>query len=217
MNKKRKLILSIVVCLIVVALGSIAAYYWYNNTYYVSTDDAQVTGDLVKVTPQISGKLLEFTVEEGQQVVEDQIIGRQEMSGLPDSSVDMAVVRAPIKGIVVKKEGVIGELETAGQTLAVIVDPEKLYINANIEETKVNKVEIGQMVDVTIDQYSGAKFKGKVRSIGSAANSAFSLLPSSTSGTFTKTVQRIPVKIELEETKYRLLPGTNAVVRIHIK
>lgn len=215
-NKKNGLII-IILAAIVVSLSSIGFYYWYQNTYYVSTDDAQVSADFVSVTPQISGKLLELNIEEGDKVVKNQILARQDSSSIPDSSIDQSLIRSPIDGIVVKKQGTIGEIWSPGQTLATLVDPNKLYITANIEETKLGRIRLGQKVDITIDQFASQKFTGKIKSIGQSTQSALSLLPSSTSGTFTKVVQRIPVKIQLDKFNNKILPGTNAVVKIHVK
>lgn len=215
--EKRKKLIFIILAVIVIAIGSVGAYYWYQNTYFVSTDDARVSADLVSVTPQIQGKLLELNVDEGDSVSKNQILARQDMNNIADSNVEQALVRAPISGIVVKKQGTIGEIWSQGQTLYTLIDPNKLYITADIEETKLGKVRVGQNVDITIDQFSSQKFTGKVKSVGEAANSALSLLPTSTSGTFTKVVQRIPVKIELNKFNTKILPGTNAVVKIHIK
>jgi multidrug resistance efflux pump len=217
MKEKRKVLIIGILMAIVIALSGIAFYYWYENAYYVSSDDARVSADLVSATPQISGKLLELNVEEGDVVTKNEILARQEMNNLPDTSVEQSLVRSPINGIVVKKQGTIGELLSAGQTLITLIDPDKLYITADIEETKIGKVKVGQPVDITIDQYDSQKFTGKIKSIGEVANSALSLLPSSTSGTFTKVVQRIPVKIELDDFNNKILPGTNAVVKIHVK
>ncbi|MBV7273218.1 HlyD family secretion protein [Clostridium thailandense] len=217
MKEKRKgLIIGILVA-IVIALGSIGFYYWYENTYYVSTDDARVSADLVNVTPQISGKLLELNADEGDTVSKNQILARQEMNNQPDASIDQSLIRSPINGIIVKKQGTIGEIWSAGQTMFTLVDPNKLYITADIEETKLGRVRVGQSVDITIDQFDSQKFTGKVKSVGEAANSALSLLPSSTSGTFTKVVQRVPVKIQLNKFNNKILPGTNAVIKIHVK
>ena len=217
MNEKRKILIIGILVAIVLALGGILFYYWYENTYYVSTDDARVSADLVSVTPQISGKLLELNVEDGDVVTQNQILARQEMNNLPDSSVDQSLVRAPISGIVIKKQGTIGEVWSPGQTLVTLVDPNKLYITADIEETKLGKISVGQTVDITIDQYGSQKFTGKVKSVGEATNSALSLFSASTSGTFTKVVQRIPIKIELDKFNNKILPGTNAVVKVHVK
>jgi multidrug resistance efflux pump len=217
MKEKRKLLIISILIIMAAALGGIGFYYWYENTYYVSTDDARVAADLVNVTPQISGKLLESNIEEGDTVIKNQILARQEMTNIPDPNVDESLIRSPINGIVVKKQGTIGEIWSPGQTLATLIDPNKLYISANIEETKLGKIRIGQKVTITIDEYGSKKFTGKVKSIGEAAQSALSILPSTTSGTFTKVVQRIPIKISLDKFNNKILPGTNAVVKIHIK
>ena len=200
-----------------ITLAGVGLYYWYNNEYFIATEDAQVTGDFVSITPQISGKLVEFNVKEGDSAVQDQIIGRIEAVGLADASVDTSLLRAPISGLVIKNQSAKGEFVAAGSALAVMVDPDQLYISANIEENKLQRIKPGQKVDITLDQFNGKVFSGKVESIGEAANSAFSLLPSSSSGTFTKVVQKVPVKIGLEKMDQNLLPGTNAVVKIHIK
>jgi multidrug resistance efflux pump len=217
MNEKRKVLLFTILALMAVSLACVGGYYWYNNRYYVSTEDATVTGDLVKVSPQTSGRLLEFNMEEGDTVIKDQIIGRLEVINLSDAGIEQSVIRAPIDGIIIKKQCTVGEIESAGQTLAMMIDPKKLYVSANIEETKVGRVQPNQVVDITIDQFKGEKLSGKVKFVGEAANSTFSLLPSSTSGTFTKVVQRVPVKIGFDQHASKFLPGTNAVVKIHIK
>ncbi|MHB8127065.1 MAG: HlyD family secretion protein [Desulfitobacteriaceae bacterium] len=217
MNEKRKKLILLILVVMVVVLAGIGGYYWYKNTYFVSTEDAKVMGDLVSVGPQISGKLLELNVEEGDTVIKDQILGRQGISNPQETNIDQSVFRAPIKGIVIKKQGTVGEIISPGQTIAMLIDPDKLYINANIEETKLENICQGQKVDISIDQFSNKKFTGKVKYVGHAANSTFALLPSSTSGTFTKIVQKIPVKIEFDKIDNTLLPGTNAVVNIHIK
>lgn len=217
MNEKRKKLIYSIVAVMVVAFASIGLYYWYKNSYFVSTEDAKVMGDLVSVSPQISGKLLEINVEEGDLVVKDQILGRQGMSNPQETNIDQSVLRAPISGIVIKKQGTVGEIISPGQTIAMIIDPDKLYVTANIEETKLANVKVGQKVDITIDQFAQKAFSGHVKYVGQASNSTFALLPSSTSGTFTKVIQKIPVKIEFDKSDNTLLPGTNAVVNIHIK
>ncbi|MFT8347496.1 HlyD family secretion protein [Clostridium saccharoperbutylacetonicum] len=217
MKEKRKLLIIGILATIVIALSGIVFYYWYENTYYVSTDDARVSADLVSVTPQITGKLLELNVAEGDAVSKNEILARQDVNGLADTNVEQSLMRSPIDGVVIKKQGTVGELISAGQSVITLIDPSKLYVTADIEETKLGKVKVGQPVEITIDQYDSQKFTGKVKSIGEVANSALSILPSSTSGTFTKVVQRISVKIELDDFNNKILPGTNAVVKIHVK
>lgn len=217
MYKNPKKLIVLIGLLMITAFAGIGSYYWYENNYYISTEDAKVMGDIVSVTPQASGKLLELDVSEGDTVVKDQILGRQGISSPQETNIDQTLLRAPIDGIVIKKQGTVGEIISSGQTVAMIIDPNKLYITANIEETKLANVKQGQKVDITIDQFSNKTFTGKVKYVGQASNSTFSLLPSSTSSTFTKVIQKIPVKIQFDKSDPTLLPGTNAVVKIHIK
>ena len=208
-----------VLAVMLVVLGIIGAYYWYQGNFFVATEDAKVAGDIVKVSPQMTGKLLDLDVEEGQSLEKDQIIGRQEMGSLADANLEQSVIRSPISGFVLKKQVTPGELVSTGQTLIMMVDPDKLYISANIEETNLAELKIGQKVEITVDEFSGQKMYGRVASIGKASNSAFSLLSGATSGTFTKVVQRVPVKIVFEKNQNHdgLLLGTNATVKIHIR
>lgn len=216
MKEKRQIIIYSVLILMFLAIAGVGSYYWYENTYYVSTEDAKVTGDIFRAYPQISGKLLEFNVEEGQYVQKGQILGRQEMNSLPDASMELAIIRAPLTGLVLKKQANVDEVISPGQTLAMIVDPYKLFVTANIEETKLEKIKAGELVDILIDEYPDKKFIGKVDSIGQATAATFSLLPSSSGGNFTKVVQKVPVKIKIMKSDVKLLPGTNAVIKIHL-
>ena len=217
MNGKRKVLILSVLIIMALAIAGVGSYYWFENTNYISTEDAQVTGDLVNITPQISGKLLVFNVKEGQMVEKGQVLGRQDLGSLPDSSLDMAIIRAPITGRVLKKQSEVGVVVSPGQPLAMMVDSSALYINANIEENKLERLKPGQIVDISIDQFPDKHFSGIVDSIGQASEATFSLLPTNSGGTFTKVVQKIPVKITLTKTDVKLLPGTNAVIKIHVK
>jgi len=216
MKSKFKVILTLGLILILVVGGSIGAYLWYNYTHYLSTDNVELVADFIKVIPLASGKLLEFNVKEGDYVVKDQLIGRLDAGA--DSGA-ASNIRAPISGVVVQKNALVGEYESsaASPTLALIMDPHQIYLIANIDETDIAKVKIGQVVDISIDQFKGKKFTGKVSSISQASSNAFSILPAQTSGTFTKVVERVQVKIQINNSDTKLLPGTNAIVKIHIK
>lgn len=163
--------------------------------------------------PLATGKLLKFKVKEGDLISKDQILG------YIDANSAAANIRAPISGTIVKVVSHVGDYVSRSQltTLALIVDTNKIYIKANIEETKINKIHPGQSVDVTVDEYVNKKFIGKVESIGQASESVFAITQSSTSGTYTKVARIIPVKIELNKNDVSLLTGTNATVKIHIK
>lgn len=217
---KNKRILYLVLALMVVSLAVVSSVYWYNSSHYVDTEDARVDGTIVKVSPQISGRISEMNVAEGDNIKEGAIIARQvDYQLTPDLNLDLSVVKSPITGTVIKKIGNVGEVGTPGSPIVMVADLKSLYITANIEETKLHKVKPGQDVDFTIDSIPGVNFSGQVISIGDATVSTFSLLPAqNSSGNFTKIVQRVPVKISINNYQgQRLLPGMNAVVRIYIK
>jgi len=217
MENKKKIIIMSVVALMVIAIFCVVAYYWYNGTYFASTDNASVTADTSNAVTLITAKLTELNVQIGDTVSENSIIARQDMKGQNVSSVENSVVRSPISGIVLQTSGIVGEIIPAGTIVAVLADPSLIYINANIQETDLHKIKVGQKTDITIDQYSGVQFEGKVTEIGQASTAFFSILPQQTSGTYTKVIQTIPVKISIEKGDYKLLPGTNAYVKIHVK
>ena len=216
-NGKKKVI--VVLGLLIIALIVVWIYFTYQNSHYIVTDDAKVDAMMVKVSPQINGRILEMNFDENQMVEENQILGRQSDDTLSAAAnVDLAVIRSPINGQIIKKLSSPGEMGTVGNPVALMVDTSDLYITANIEEDKIDQVQVGQEVRLTVDSFSDVWFKGKVESIGSASTSTFSLLSTQTSGnTFIKVTQRIPVKIRFQE-RYaeKLLPGMNACVKIYL-
>ena len=217
-NRKGKKKVFFILGALVVVLGVTAVYFAYQNSHYIVTEDAKVDAMIVKVSPQINGKILELNFEENQTVEANAILGRQSDDTLAaTANVDLTVIRSPISGKIIKKLASPGEMGSASNPVALMIDPDNIYVTANIEEDKIKKVKEGQEVRLTVDSYPDVWFRGKVDSIGSASASTFSLLPSQSSGTFVKVTQRIPVKIRFQE-KYEedLLPGMNAIVKIYI-
>lgn len=127
-------------------------------------------------------------------------------------------VTSPIDGIVAKKVAKPGEVIQPGQPVYVIVDLNNVWVEANLEETKVEHVRPGQSVDLKVDAYPKTRFSGKVVNIGAAAASEFSLIPDSRSaGSFTKVTQRIPIRIDVIAPAQQLRPGMMVVVGIDIR
>lgn len=127
-------------------------------------------------------------------------------------------IRAPVNGVVDKAFVEVGEYITPGQRLAVIHNPDHIWIEANIKETEIRRLKIGQPVDVLIDAYPDEKFSGKVAIIGNATTSEFALLPTpNPSGNFTKITQRLPVRIAIDQHGRKLRPGMMVEVNIDIR
>ena len=131
-------------------------------------------------------------------------------------------VKAPAAGVIAKKSAEVGQLAAVGNPLFGFVSSEERWISANFKETEIKDVHLGAQVDVTVDAIPGKVFQGKVESISGATGSTFTLLPpDNATGNFTKVVQRVPVRIQLEnlseEDVTRLAAGLSAIVSVHIQ
>ncbi len=132
---------------------------------------------------------------------------------------DNTEIKAPIAGVIAMKSVEVGEIVAVGQSLFNITDLNDVWVAANIEETYIGKVQVGQAAEVTVDAYPNKKFTGQVMEVGSASASQFSLLPGeNTAGNFTKVTQRLPIKIKVMDTGENILkPGMSAYIAISTK
>ncbi len=97
-------------------------------------------------------------------------------------------------------------------------------MTANLEETKLGHIHLGDPVEIDVDTYAGTKFYGKVFEIGNYTASEFSLIPpDNASGNFTKVTQRVPIKISIDDPSTSdgstlvLRPGMSVEVSVRIK
>ena len=228
----RRTIIFIVLAVAVVAIAGIVGWYRYEGARYIATDDARVAADVVSVSPEIVGKLVEWRIREGDKVAKDDVLGRQDLGSALTSGAlnpqslgsvagvvaEKAVLKSPIAGQVILSTGVVGEMAAPGMSLAMIADTDNLYFSANIKEGDIARVKVGQPVDVTVDAFRGRPFHGRVQTIGRATSSTFSLLPAQNSGgNYTKVIQVIPIKVSiLDQGDARIMVGMNASLRISV-
>ena len=125
---------------------------------------------------------------------------------------------SPVDGIVALKSVSAGEVVVMGQPMFSVIDKGDIWVNARIEETYIGKLQIGQMVEYTIDGYPGRTFYGKIYELGNAASSVFALIPTANaSNNYTKVTQRIPIKISLPENSNIVFrPGMSVVIKVHL-
>ena len=127
-------------------------------------------------------------------------------------------IRAPVDSVVDRTFVEVGEFVSPGQRLVLVHDPTEVWVEANIKETEIRRLKLGQPVDIHVDAYPDREFTGKVLSIGNAATSEFALLPSpNPSGNFTKTTQRLRTMIAVEQQEGLLRPGMMVEVSIAVK
>lgn len=128
---------------------------------------------------------------------------------------------APSDGFIAKKSVEIGQLAAPGIPLIGFVDANERWVTANFKETDLSSIKPGAKVKIEVDAIGGRSFEGKVEAISSATGATFTLLPpDNATGNFTKVVQRVPVKIGLDQLKEGdaeiLRVGLSAYVKVSV-
>jgi membrane fusion protein, multidrug efflux system len=131
--------------------------------------------------------------------------------GVIEAQLPNVLIATPIDGTVEKITLNAGDLAQAGQTILSVNNLESVWVTANLEETKIGKIVVGAPVRINVDAYPGRVFLGEVEMIRSGI-----VPPAFQIGEFTKTTQRVPVKIRFEAPLEgtTLLPGMSVEVKI---
>jgi membrane fusion protein (multidrug efflux system) len=113
---------------------------------------------------------------------------------------DRTVLRAPVDGVVAKRNVQVGQRVAIGAPLMSIVPINQAYVDANFKEVQLKQVRIGQSVEVKADLYGGGvTFHGTVVGVGGGTGAAFAMIPAqNATGNWIKVVQRLPVRIRLD-------------------
>jgi len=142
-------------------------------------------------------------------------------SAVDDAELQLSYTRiqADESGALTRKSVEPGDYVTAGQTLVSIVQHD-VWVTANFKETQLTRMKRGQPVRVHVDAYPGRDLKAHVDSFQLGSGSRFSLLPAeNATGNYVKVVQRIPVKIVLDEpldVLMHLAPGMSVEPRVDV-
>jgi len=129
-------------------------------------------------------------------------IVQQARAALDMAKLDLSYtqIRAPLTGIVTRKSVHVGNRIQPGEPLLAIVPVDRLYITANYKETQLTDVRVGQPATIKADIYPGYTYAGHVDSISIGTGAAFALLPpENATGNWVKVVQRVPVKVVLNQ------------------
>ncbi len=176
--------------------------------YSLVTHDVNRTRQLNKLQNLVSEKDLEN--------VETNFLMAEGDMRLAEISYDNTFLKSPVNGIVIQKSAEVGNLLDPSQIAFIISDIDNAWVEANIEETSIKRLKVGQAVSIKLD--SGGTLKGSVINIRQATSAQFALIPIENSGgNFTKVVQRIPIKIALDpHPGVNLWSGQSVGVRIRI-
>jgi membrane fusion protein (multidrug efflux system) len=131
------------------------------------------------------------------------------------------VLRAPIDGIIAKRNVQVGQRVTVGAQLMTVVPLSQIYVDANFKEVQLKKVRPGQTVELTSDLYGkGVKYRGTVVGFAGGTGSAFAVIPAqNATGNWIKVVQRLPIRIAIDSRDLREHPlrvGLSMDAKIHL-
>jgi membrane fusion protein (multidrug efflux system) len=151
-------------------------------------------------------------------------LGEVQLSDLRivEKQIELSHVVAPAAGVVAKLWHYAGDVVSAGQTTLTLLDLVNIWVDANIEETKLSSIHVGDPVMLTVSAYPELQLPGTVVVVGAAAASQFALIPASnSSGNFTKVTQRVPLKISVnvseENSTLYLRPGMSVSIKIRAR
>ena len=135
-----------------------------------------------------------------------------------ETTKNYSTILAPMDGQLGEVTPRIGQYVAAGSQLLYLI-PKKTWIIANFKETQIANMQVGQQATFTVDALNGQKFTGHVERISPAAGSEFSILKAdNATGNFTKVVQRIAVRIAIDQNQTaieKLRPGMSVISSVN--
>jgi membrane fusion protein (multidrug efflux system) len=148
----------------------------------------------------------------------DQAVAERDIAKL---NLEYTVIRAPVDGTVGNRRARLGSYAAVGSQLLSIVPAGGLWIDANFKEDQLARFHAGQRVTVKADVLPGRVFHGRLASLAPATGAQFSVLPpENATGNFTKIVQRVPVRVLLDEADARLgllRPGLSVLAEVDVR
>ncbi|KQY62357.1 MULTISPECIES: HlyD family secretion protein [unclassified Brevundimonas] len=134
-------------------------------------------------------------------------------------ALDRTVIRAPVAGVIGARGVRVGQYVRPGGQILSIVPLGDAYVVANFKETQVDRLRLGQTVEISADAYPGQALTGHIDSFSPATGSEFALIPiENATGNFTKITQRVPVRIRVDRASGAALrPGLSVEVKVDLK
>jgi membrane fusion protein (multidrug efflux system) len=125
-------------------------------------------------------------------------------------------IRSPIDGYIGNRAGRVGAYVTSGAYLLSVIPAQGLWVDANFKEDQLARMRPGQPATVVADVLPGKRFRGRVESLAPGTGAVFSVIPpENATGNFTKIVQRVPVRIALDDAQFgELRPGLSTTVSV---
>jgi membrane fusion protein, multidrug efflux system len=185
----------------------------------LSTAHAQLNAQLQQNSAQARGAQRQLAV------LDAQIAQNEAAQAAARAALDVARLNLSYTTIIATQDGVIGlrqakpgQLVAIGSQITTLSPLPNVWVIANYKETQITHMAVGQKADITVDSYPGHKLHGHLQAFAPASGASFALLPpDNATGNFTKVVQRVAVKILIDDADGltdRLVPGLSVETRI---
>lgn len=192
----------------VLLMAGIAGYYSFARAHYVSTRYAYVEAPFEWIRVPTAG-MVRHSPRLGQRIAKGQVIIRIQPFHGPSYSV--AAKESGTVGAVAITDG---SYSGAGQPAVAVIQLRRVYVMAEVPESQASKISLGDRVDIRFTSRAGSTYRGTVTHIGAATLRTLS--PLIHVGTFSKTVQWVPVTIRFNRQAVTVLPGETASVTVRI-
>ena len=228
--RKQTIVLLVATGLIAVIVGgSLFGYDMWDKGRTFVKGDGQVLADLVQVGSINSGRIISLDVEEGDPVSEGQVIATVDIpavvsrsditdttkKGFRDVQDQRVEVLAPRSGVIVARWAMEGDIVEAGQRIVTLMDPREIRVEANIDEGKIDKVVLGQTVEVDVKSLDD-KLMGRVERISRVT--VATLMPEMAPSSNVRNMsQVVAVRIALDGDLLSLIPGSTAKIKIQVR
>ncbi|HGO5855712.1 TPA: HlyD family secretion protein [Mannheimia haemolytica] len=190
----------------------------YDNAV-VNSKKAQAALNQAKAQRQVAEQEV-INVSANEKIAQAAVENAEAALAIAEDNLAHTEIKVPVSGKLSEIGVKQGQLLSVGSQIAYLVPPET-WIIANLKETEMQSIRIGQTASVKVDALSGTAFSGKVVEIAPATGSEFSLNKTDNStGNFVKIAQRVPVKIQLDPNQQnaeKILAGMSVLVGIETK
>jgi membrane fusion protein (multidrug efflux system) len=186
----------------------------------LDTLHAQLDAQLAQNRAQALAAERELAVLEGQlKQTEAALATARAALVIAKQNLDYTTITAPQDGVLGQRQVKPGQLVGVGTQITSLTPLPHVWVIANYKETQLTHMAVGQRAEVRVDTFPGHTLRGHVQSFAPASGAEFALLPpDNATGNFTKVVQRISVKIVIDDTDGltgRLVPGMSVIARVY--
>jgi membrane fusion protein, multidrug efflux system len=185
----------------------------------IKTGAAQLAAQLQQARAQVNGAQHQLVVFDAQKVQAEATLAAQK-AALDVARINLGYTRitAPEDGVIGQRQVKPGQLVGVGGQITTLTPLPRIWVVANYKETQLTHMDVGAPASIEVDAFPGHVLRGKVLAFAPGAGSQFALLPpDNATGNFTKVVQRVAVKISVDDAAGlidRLSPGMSVVATV---